>query len=147
MNKTAVIKSIGFVYLNILGEAQFNCSKIQIVFISLQRKSKRRKEHLRLCENLLYILVWLIRFVNCLANEWVKSCLSKSRKFIKINENKNASLEKISCNVLQGSILGQFIFLLYVRNLKNTSKLLDLIMLADDTNLFLHTKILFIYFK
>ena len=49
---------------------------------------------------------------------------------------KKTSLETISCDVPQGSILGPLLFLLYVNDLKNASNILDPIMFADDTNLF-----------
>ena len=56
-------------------------------------------------------------------------------------------LETITCGVPQGSILGPVLFLLHVNDLKNASNLLDPIMFADDTKLFLHIKILTISLK
>ena len=73
--------------------------------------------------------------------EWFKSHLSNRRQFIQIGEKRTSS-ETVS----SGSILGPLLFLLYVNDLKNASNIFDLIMFADDTNFFLHNKILDIYF-
>ena len=48
-----------------------------------------------------------------------------------------STLAKIKCGVPQGSILGPLLFLIYVNDLSNVSDILEPIMFADDTNLFL----------
>ena len=70
-------------------------------------------------------------------HSWFKSFLSNRKQFIQINNEENTELEAITCGVPQGSIPGPLLFLLYVNDLKNASDLLDPIMFADDTNLFL----------
>ena len=76
-----------------------------------------------------------------------KNYLSNRKQFIQINEEENTELETITCGVPQGSILGPLLFLLYVNDLKNATNLLDPIMYADDTNLFLTHKDISCLFK
>ena len=47
---------------------------------------------------------------------------------------------EISCGVPQGSILGPLFFLLYINDINNDSNLLNLILFADDTNVFMSHK-------
>ena len=66
---------------------------------------------------------------------WIKSYLSNRFQDIQIDENSRTEYCVVKCGVLQISILGQLLFLLYLNDLKNASSVLDLIMFADDSNL------------
>ena len=70
-----------------------------------------------------------------LALEWVKSYISERAQFVEFNDVRS-SPQGISCGVPQGSILDPLFFILYVNDLNNAS-LLDVILFADDTNLFI----------
>ena len=48
-------------------------------------------------------------------------------------------LQNVTCGVPQGSILGPKFFLLYVNDICNVLNMLDFILYADDTNVFLLT--------
>ena len=65
---------------------------------------------------------------------WFKNYLSNRKQFIQINDEENKELERVTCDVPQGLIIGPLLFLLYVNDLKNATKLLDPIMYADVTN-------------
>ena len=47
---------------------------------------------------------------------------------------------EISCGAPLGSILGPLFFLLYINDINNVSNLLNLILFADDTNVFTSNK-------
>ena len=64
-----------------------------------------------------------------------KSYLSRRKQFVQYNSY-NSSLLHITCRVPQGSILGPLSFLVYINNLCSVSKVLELILFADDTNIF-----------
>jgi hypothetical protein len=54
--------------------------------------------------------------------------------FVQIGNN-NSDLRTVTCGVPQGSILGPLFFILYINDIVHVSKLANLIMFADDTNL------------
>ena len=62
--------------------------------------------------------------------------LSNRKQFTGYNVNSKGTLLDIVCGVPQGSIFGPLLFLFYINDLPQASKLLDLIMFVDDTNLF-----------
>ena len=74
-----------------------------------------------------------------LALDWVKSYFSNRVQFVPFNDCFSAS-KNISCGVPQGSILGPLFFLLYINDIANVSKLVDLILFADDTSIFFSHK-------
>ena len=67
--------------------------------------------------------------------DWIKSYLCKRKKFVYIN-GISSSLKDISCGVPQGSVLGPLLFLLYINDLPNISKILNFYLFADDTNIY-----------
>ena len=74
-----------------------------------------------------------------LALKWFKSYLCERKQFVVYNNVKSTE-SLITCGVPQGSILGPLLFLLYINDMANVSKLLFIILFADDTNLFLNGK-------
>ena len=67
--------------------------------------------------------------------DWFISNLSNRTEYVNIN-NLNSSCLPIKCGVPQGSILGRLLFILYINDIVNVSKLAKYIMFANDTNLF-----------
>ena len=62
--------------------------------------------------------------------------MSNRKQFISCNDSK-AEMKIVKCDVPLGSILGPLFFLIFVNDLNNsTTKVLDPVLFADDTNLF-----------
>ena len=69
------------------------------------------------------------------ANNWIKSYLEHRQQFVKFDDTNSEYLE-VLCGVPQGSILGPKLFIMYINDICNVSKLFKFILFADDTNLF-----------
>ena len=67
--------------------------------------------------------------------EWIQNYLSNRFQYVEYNGFCSLS-NKIKCGVLQGSILGPSLFLLYINDIYNATEISEFILFADDTNLF-----------
>ena len=65
---------------------------------------------------------------------YITDCFCR-KQFVQYNGYNSSSLD-ITCGVPQGSILGPLLFLVYIKDPCNVSKVLELMLFADDTNIF-----------
>ena len=61
--------------------------------------------------------------------------MSNRKQYVSIDEC-NSDFFNVLCGVPQGSILGPKLFILYVNDICNISKILKFVLFADDTNIF-----------
>ena len=98
-----------------LDEGSFDCG----IFVDLQKAFKI----------LGYYGIWGV------CNDWFKSYLSDHKQFVSIN-GYNSDLMPADCGLLQGSVLGPLLFLIYINDLHKAIQYCKVHHFADDTNLF-----------
>ena len=74
--------------------------------------------------------------VHGIALQWFKSYLLNRSQYVEFNGSQSARLG-IKCGITQGSILGPILFLIYINDITNISRLLNLLLFADETKIFM----------
>ena len=77
--------------------------------------------------------------VRGIALSWFRSYLTDREQYVNVN-NCNSTLHKLKYGVPQGSILGPILFIIYINDLPQISKLAHHIYFADDANLIISAK-------
>jgi hypothetical protein len=68
------------------------------------------------------------------ANQWIRSYLTGRTQYCTY-EGKQSTKTRVTCGVPQGSIIGPFIFLIYINDLDTIFNKFRTILFADDSNL------------
>ncbi len=74
--------------------------------------------------------------IRCIPLDWFKSYLSNRKQYVHVNDV-NSSLRNITCRVLQASVLGPLLFLIYMNDIGEIAKHTKIRLFADNTNVFI----------
>ena len=79
-----------------------------------------------------------------IALKWFHNYLSNRKQYVSIGNSKS-HYKYINIGVLQGSVLGLFLFLIYINDISNITSddgnnKYNLMLFADDTNIFMSNK-------
>ena len=77
------------------------------------------------------------------ALSWFQSYLKNMKQFVSYN-GATSSLKLVKYGVPHGTILGPLLFLIYINELSNVCSCTNPILFADDTNLFINGKYIFV---
>lgn len=74
-----------------------------------------------------------------IVHSWMQSYLTNRQQYVQVGKCKS-KLSYIKYGVPQGSILGPLLFLIYINDIVNVVDHADIILFADDTNIFISDK-------
>ena len=67
---------------------------------------------------------------------WVKNYLYNKKQYYVVLDDHDSNLLNITCSVPQGSVLGPILFIIYINDICNVSEVMNVVLFADDTNIF-----------